>query len=287
MCIALLDISDPYDIHIQVALSILGNLEKHNSTPELRESRKFDVRIGISQNEDTLVKDITRRRNIAGAGVNTAQRVMDKGDGGHILVSQTVYDHLQHHERYMELFEDFTTTTKHGERVNVYQLVDGMIHGLNCETPSAFRVEETDSRLTRLVAYYLAHAMVHREILLEYKDPTDMYGGVILLYFKASDSVELHEAEEFTDPIFKTYGAENSTPFSKQYAHYANLEMFVKSVLHTLIIKVYLSKYSTCFARRHVTSRDYRFVSPHGQEKLKEEWPEIWEECSLDKYVTN
>ena len=81
-----------------------------------------------------------------------------------------MYEHLRHREKYMESVDEFTATTKHGERVNVYQLLNYTAHGYNPETPSAFRSEETDNRLTRLVAYYLAHARVNREALLERKD---------------------------------------------------------------------------------------------------------------------
>ena len=39
--------------------------------------------------------DVTGRTNIAGAGINMAQRVMDCGDAGHILISQRVADDLE------------------------------------------------------------------------------------------------------------------------------------------------------------------------------------------------
>jgi len=287
LCIVLLDVKDPHDVHIRIALSVLGSLEKHNSASdkEIRASRKFQVRIGISQNDDTLVTDINGRRNIAGAGINTAQRVMDKADGSQILVSQTVYDHLRDREKYMESFQEFTTTTKHGKKVNVYHLLAYTAHGYNLETPSAFRGEEKSSKLPRLVAYYLAHAMVNRDTMLERKEWTDEYGGVILLYFKADDSVRMHVATEFREPVIMTHGAESNTPFTQQYDFYSNIEMFTKSLLHSLIIKEYLSKYGICFALSGVTTRDYRYVSSRGQEKLKDEWPEIWDEFKLDEYV--
>ena len=287
LCIVLLDVKDPYDVHIRIALSVLGSLEKHNSASDekVRASRKFQVRIGISQNDDTLVTDINGRRNIAGAGINTAQRVMDKADGSQILVSQTVYDHLRDREKYMESFDEFTATTKHGKQVKVYHLLAYTAHGYNLETPSAFRGEEQSSKLPRLVAYYLAHAMVNREAMLERKDWSDEYAGVILLYFKADDSVRLYETKEFRKPVLMTHGAENNTPFTQQYDFYSDLEMFVKSLLHSLIIKEYLSKYGICFTLSGVTARDYRYVSSRGQEKLKDEWPEIWDEFKLDEYV--
>ena len=69
MCIALVNIQLPYDIHIQTALQILKLLSEHNqSTPDA--SRQFEVRIGINQNTDILVQDVNDRPNIAGAGIN-------------------------------------------------------------------------------------------------------------------------------------------------------------------------------------------------------------------------
>lgn len=287
LCIVLLDVKDPYDIHIRIALSILGSLEKHNSASDdkVRASRKFQVRIGISQNDDTLVTDINGRRNIAGAGINTAQRVMDKADGGQVLVSQTVYDHLRHREKYMESFDEFVATTKHGERVNVYQLLDYTAHGFNSETPSAFHKDGTNKELTKLVAYYLAHAIVNRNVFLEHRTQMDQYGGVILLYFKATDSREMHEKEEIREPILKTYGAEEDMPFSEQYTYYSNFLVWVKSLLHRFIVREYLKDYTPCFETVYTTSRDYRFVSRQGQERLKDEWPEIWDEFNLAEYV--
>jgi len=169
----------------------------------------------------------------------------------------------------------------------VYQLLDYFADGLNFETPSAFCFEEEDNKLTRLVAYYLAHALVNREALLERKDPSDAYGGVILLYFQAKDSLAIYATDEFREPILQTFGADENSPFSKQYDYYSGLDMWVKSLLEELIIKQYLLKYSICFAHSGLTRREYRFVSPRGQEKLREEWPEIWEEFGLDKYVTD
>ena len=47
----------------------------------------------------------------------------------------------------------------------------------------------------------------------------------------------------------------------------------------------YLRDYAYCFERVYSYSYDYRFINRQGQEKLRGEWPEIWEEFELDKYV--
>src|SRR5688572_2581871 len=57
ICIALLNREDPFDIHLQIALSLLERLHKYNESVE-DEMRKFQVRIGINANTDNLVTDI-------------------------------------------------------------------------------------------------------------------------------------------------------------------------------------------------------------------------------------
>ena len=67
------------------ALEIAQALKTH---PEIA------VRMGIHSGPVSEVTDVSGRSNIAGAGINMAQRVMDCGDAGHILLSQQVADDL-------------------------------------------------------------------------------------------------------------------------------------------------------------------------------------------------
>ena len=69
------------------ALEIAEALQKHPELP---------VRMGIHSGPVSEVTDVSGRTNIAGAGINMAQRVMDCGDAGHILLSQHVADDLVH-----------------------------------------------------------------------------------------------------------------------------------------------------------------------------------------------
>jgi hypothetical protein len=104
MCISLLSQELPFDSHIKIALNILESIYEYNKATE-NETRQYQVRIGINQNTDILVTDINGRKNVAGAGINMASRVMDKADGGQILVSQAVHHELQPSEIYMDKFK--------------------------------------------------------------------------------------------------------------------------------------------------------------------------------------
>src|SRR6476659_6871896 len=73
------------------ALEISKELRKH---PELR------VRMGIHSGPVNEITDLNEQANIAGAGINIAQRVMDCGDAGHILLSRHVAEDLEQYPRW-------------------------------------------------------------------------------------------------------------------------------------------------------------------------------------------
>src|SRR3954454_10160174 len=96
------------------ALEIAEALRKH---PELR------VRMGIHSGPVSEVTDVSGRTNIAGAGINTAQRVMDCGDAGHILVSQHVADDLMQYRQWAPRLRDLgDCEVKHGVKLHLVNL---------------------------------------------------------------------------------------------------------------------------------------------------------------------
>src|SRR6202045_2418604 len=96
------------------ALEISKELNKH---PELR------VRMGVHSGPVNEVTDLNAQANIAGAGINMAQRVRDCGDAGHILVSKHVADDLEHYPRWQPHLHDLgACEVKHGVRVGVVNL---------------------------------------------------------------------------------------------------------------------------------------------------------------------
>ncbi|MDQ6809520.1 MAG: hypothetical protein M3Z64_08890 [Verrucomicrobiota bacterium] len=56
--------------------------------------------MGIHSGPVSVIKDVNDGTNFAGAGINLAQRVMDCGDGGHILLSQRVAEDLAHYQEW-------------------------------------------------------------------------------------------------------------------------------------------------------------------------------------------
>ena len=95
----------------------------------LRAQPSLPVRMGIHSGPVHHVADVNNRENIAGAGINTAQRVMDCGDAGHILVSKRVADDLAQYRRWQPYLHDLGDfEVKHGvvvSVVNVYADVVG------------------------------------------------------------------------------------------------------------------------------------------------------------------
>jgi len=90
---------------------------------ELKSHPELKVRMGIHSGPVNEITDLNEQANIAGAGINVAERVMDCGDAGHILLSQHVADDLEQYPRWRLYLHDLGTfEVKHGVRVNVANL---------------------------------------------------------------------------------------------------------------------------------------------------------------------
>ena len=89
----------------------------------LKDNQRLQVRMGIHSGPVSGVVDVNERTNVAGAGINLAQRVMDCGDAGHILLSHHVAEDLAEYERWRPFLHDIGTfEAKHGVRVSVTNL---------------------------------------------------------------------------------------------------------------------------------------------------------------------
>src|SRR5438067_4451671 len=89
----------------------------------LKDNPRLQVRMGIHSGPVSGVVDVNERTNVAGAVINLAQRVMDCGDAGHILVSRHVVEDLAEYERWRPFLHDIGTfEVKHGVRVSVTNL---------------------------------------------------------------------------------------------------------------------------------------------------------------------
>ena len=89
----------------------------------LRAQPSLPVRMGIHSGPIHHVKDASGRDNIAGVGINIAQRVMDCGDAGHILISKRVADDLGQQRRWQPYLHDLgDVEVKHGAVVSLVNL---------------------------------------------------------------------------------------------------------------------------------------------------------------------
>src|SRR5207248_1746671 len=99
---------------VQCALELSQRLKAH---PEL------SVRMGIHSGPVNEVADVNERANITGAGINVAQRVMDCGDAGDILLSKHVADDLEQYPRWRPCLREIgDCEVKHGVRLSLINL---------------------------------------------------------------------------------------------------------------------------------------------------------------------
>ncbi len=94
--------------------------------------------MGIHSGPVNEVTDLNEQANVAGAGINIAQRVMDCGDAGHILLSKRVADDLEHYLQWRSLLNDLgEIEVKHGVRVHIFNLYNKEIG--NSDVPERLR----------------------------------------------------------------------------------------------------------------------------------------------------
>ena len=90
-----------------------------------RNDPKLELRMGIHSGPVDRLADVNERTNLAGAGMNMAQRVMDCGDAGHILLSQRSADDLVQYDRWRPLLHNLgEVELKHGVRLGIVSVYD-------------------------------------------------------------------------------------------------------------------------------------------------------------------
>jgi TolB-like protein/class 3 adenylate cyclase/Flp pilus assembly protein TadD len=92
-------------------------------TQALKAHPKIQLRMGVHSGPVSGVIDVNGHANLAGAGLNMAQRVMDCGDAGHVLLSKRVADDLGEYEHWRPLLHDLgECEVKHGMRMSIVNL---------------------------------------------------------------------------------------------------------------------------------------------------------------------
>src|SRR5207249_4313745 len=89
----------------------------------LKEHPRLQLRMGAHSGPVSGVIDVNGQANLAGAGLNMAQRVMGCGDAGHILLSRHVAEDLEGYEQWRPFLHDLgECEVKHGMRVSIVNL---------------------------------------------------------------------------------------------------------------------------------------------------------------------
>jgi adenylate cyclase len=156
------------------ALEISRELKKH---PELR------VRMGIHSGPVNEITDLNEQANIAGAGINIAQRIMDCGDAGHILLSKHVADDLEQYRQWQPRLHDLgECEVKHDVRVHVVNLYTDEVG--NQAVPEKFktvRAAKSPARRNYLIAagVLIAALVIGGFLFWQQKKPTSAVAAAI------------------------------------------------------------------------------------------------------------
>ena len=117
----------------------------------LKEHPRLQLRMGVHSGPVSGVVDVTGKANVAGAGINMAQRVMDCGDAGHILLSKRVAEDVEEYEQWRPLLHDLgSCEVKHGVRVAVVNLCADQVG--NPRLPWKFETAQKRRKRLRWVA---------------------------------------------------------------------------------------------------------------------------------------
>jgi TolB-like protein len=142
----------------------------------------FGLRMGIHSGPVNKVTDVNDRSNLAGGGINIAQRVMDCGDAGHILLSKRLADDLSQYGRWRPYLHDLgTVEVKHGVRIDIVNLL--MPEVGNAEPPGKLKQQS--------VAPAAAPPIARRVESLAVKPLDNFSGDASKDYFAAGMTDEL------------------------------------------------------------------------------------------------
>jgi TolB-like protein/class 3 adenylate cyclase/Tfp pilus assembly protein PilF len=153
----------------------------------LKEHQELRLRMGIHSGPVSGVVDVSGKANVAGAGINMAQRVMDCGDAGHILLSKHVAEDLEQYPHWQPHLHDLgECEVKHGVRVSVANLYTQELGNpavpekLMAARVAAARKKRAALRRRYLGAAALVVAVVAIAlIVLRHKRPLPMAGSAV------------------------------------------------------------------------------------------------------------
>jgi eukaryotic-like serine/threonine-protein kinase len=167
------------------------------------------LRMGLHSGPVQRIDDINSSRNVSGSGINYAQRVMDCGDAGHILVSRAVADVISETSRWNPALHDIgEVEVKHGARVHLYNLYgegygnDAIPAKVKAQQQQVLEVEKARRAKTRVKRWRLSVAVIAAGVILAVASAAIFYTHRAHA-LTDKDTVVLADFENKTgDPVF-------------------------------------------------------------------------------------
>lgn len=208
------------------------------------------LRMGIHSGPVSRVTDINGNENITGSGMNTARRVTDCGDAGHILLSKRSADDINEFENWAEYLTDLgECEVKYGERVHLYNLC--MVGVGNPEVPQKMRDAKMQGyKDTEAQGYKDAEAQERTAASLHPGIPAPLHPSqqVALLYKRSAqpDEQVLHLLEtQLTAQGYRVFvdrhmhiGVEWATEIERQVrSSYAVIPLISEASIHSEMLE--------------------------------------------------
>lgn len=201
-------------VHLRAAISLLESIR--GAGRPLPGKAPIEVRIGLNSHTDAIVSDINGKPNIVGHGINIAQRVMDIGSHGQVLLHDKVRHDLATEVEFAPKIHFLGEyEVKHGVRVPVSQYVDPTISYLNNDPPSRERAEQRVLTLEKVLKCQVQERIV--EVRLE-----------------ASAVQHLHDIRRYVEDLIADHA---DVPHLKYLASWVATEMLDNAFLHARLEK--------------------------------------------------
>jgi TolB-like protein/class 3 adenylate cyclase/Flp pilus assembly protein TadD len=158
---------DPVECAVQIARGLKVHPEIH-------------LRTGVHSGPVSRMSDVNQQSNVAGAGINIGQRVMDCGDAGHILLSKRVAEDLAHYSKWRPHLQELgECEVKHGAKIDLFNLYTGEVG--NPAPPEKFRRATQEQDAAALAADATTAAAVRRALALRRRKFTLVAGSLLAM----------------------------------------------------------------------------------------------------------
>ncbi|HLN98910.1 MAG TPA: adenylate/guanylate cyclase domain-containing protein [Pyrinomonadaceae bacterium] len=194
---------------VKCALEISKALKSH---PEIQ------LRMGVHSGPVNQIVDVNDRTNVAGAGINMAQRVMDSGDAGHILLSKRVAEDLNQYTSWQSMLHDLNEVeVKHAVRVHLYNLYTDDVG--NPAPPETVKQREKRTATPWIVAVAIAALLIPVIVVVFLKTRTPASEATRVLKPEPEfRSLLQRKVEAWSDTVFMAQAANGGVKMSPSAA---------------------------------------------------------------------